>query len=332
MSISIIIPAYNAEKTIGRCLDSILAQEKMENIKEVLVIDDGSKDSTAEIVKSFEIRFPVIKLIQKENGGVSSARNVGIKAATGEYILFCDSDDEMRPQMCKRLYESLLHSDADLGICGFEDKSKDYIREVIPSSNESSVKIYDCFDELLYGFFLNMPWNKLFVRKNIDCLFDETLQNGEDIKFVLDYLVEHPNCMIVPEALYVVHTEDDNSLSRQRINMLRTTTEIQLYIWFFINQKDMKISIEKFADYCMSLLWVPAVDGIILGQFNAEEATEQIQLNDEYIKMVHTFSPRKIVNKLTRMIICFQNKKLLSLEYKILVFRKKLTKRGFKRV
>ncbi len=330
MSISIIIPAYNAEKTIERCLNSVLAQEEIKNIKEVLVVDDGSKDNTVEIVKSFETRFSVVKLIQKVNGGVSSARNEGIRQATGEYIIFCDSDDEMKPQMCKRLYETLLHTDADLGICGYEEKSIIDVREIIPSSSENPrlEKIQNCFDELFYGFFLNQPWNKIFRRKRIGSFFDESLQNGEDIKFVLEYMVQNPNCMIIPEALYVVHTENDNSLSRQRINALKTTTEIQICLWSFINQMNIETSMEQFASYCISLLWAPAVDGILLGQFNSKEAAEQIKLSDQYIRMLHKFSPDGLINKLTRLVVLFRKKYILSWEYTLLVVSKRLIKKS----
>lgn len=333
MSISIIIPAYNAGKTIGRCLNSVLSQEEIKYIKEVLVVDDGSKDNTAEIVKSFETRFPAVKLIQKVNGGVSSARNEGIRQSTGEYIIFCDSDDEMKPQMCKRLYEALLYTNADLGICGYEEKAITGVWEIIPSSSESPrlEKIQNCFDELFYGFFLNQPWNKIFRRKRIDSVFDESLQNGEDIKFVLEYMVQNPNCMIISEALYVVHTENDNSLSRQRINALKTTTEIQLCLWSFINQMSIETSMEQFASYCVSLLWAPAIDGILLGQFNSKEAAEQIKLSDQYIKMLHRLSPSGLINKLTRRIVLFRKKYMLSWEYVLLVLGKRLSERKFRR-
>ncbi len=87
MSISIIIPAYNAEKTIERCLNSIRNQKDEEFIREVLIIDDGSTDSTGKIVEKFSKIDSRFQLIRKENGGVSSARNEGLRQATGEYII-----------------------------------------------------------------------------------------------------------------------------------------------------------------------------------------------------------------------------------------------------
>ena len=93
LSISAVIPAYNAEKYIARCLDSVLAQTCP--VDEIIVVDDGSKDKTADIVRSYGDK---VKLIQQENAGVSAARNTGILAATGDWIAFLDADDEWLPQ------------------------------------------------------------------------------------------------------------------------------------------------------------------------------------------------------------------------------------------
>ena len=91
--VSVIIPAYNIEDYIGRCLDSVLSQT-YKNL-EILVVDDGSSDCTGEILDDYEKKDQRIRVIHKENGGVSSARNIGIEAATGDYIGFVDGDDLM---------------------------------------------------------------------------------------------------------------------------------------------------------------------------------------------------------------------------------------------
>ena len=94
--VSVIIPAYNVEKYIGETLDSVLTQTYSDF--EVVVVDDGSQDQTASIIKQYQTKYPKkIRLIQKENGGPSKARNVGIKASTGEYIAFIDADDLWLP-------------------------------------------------------------------------------------------------------------------------------------------------------------------------------------------------------------------------------------------
>ena len=95
--ISVIIPVYNAEKTLHRCIDSILAQTFSDF--EVLLIDDGSKDKSGEICDEYARKDSRIKVCHKENGGVSSARNTGLSKAMGEYVIHCDADDFIEPEM-----------------------------------------------------------------------------------------------------------------------------------------------------------------------------------------------------------------------------------------
>ena len=101
--ISVIVPVYNVEEYLSRCVDSILAQS-YENL-EVILVDDGAKDASGAICDDFAVKDPRVKVIHKENGGLSSARNRGLEAATGEYIAFVDSDDWITPDA----YEHLLH-------------------------------------------------------------------------------------------------------------------------------------------------------------------------------------------------------------------------------
>ncbi|MEW6407487.1 MAG: glycosyltransferase family A protein [Patescibacteria group bacterium] len=107
--VSIIIPAYQAEKTIKKCLDSIFPQTF--NNFEVIVVNDGSADETLKILKSYEIpryaRNDIIKIINQKNQGSNPARNRGVKEAKGNYLLFCDADIEMKPQMLEKMVEIL---------------------------------------------------------------------------------------------------------------------------------------------------------------------------------------------------------------------------------
>ena len=91
MKISIVIPVYNVEKYLRECLDSVIVQSYRN--KEVILVNDGSTDNSIEICEEYDMKYPFIKLINKKNGGLSDARNVGILNSTGEYILFLDSDD-----------------------------------------------------------------------------------------------------------------------------------------------------------------------------------------------------------------------------------------------
>ena len=116
--VSVIVPVYNGEATIGSCLDSILSQSYA-NL-EVLVIDDGSTDGTREIVSSIAREDTRVNLIAKENGGVSSARNVGLDNMTGEYVAFVDSDDSIELDMLEVLLDAGVSTGSDVACCGFE--------------------------------------------------------------------------------------------------------------------------------------------------------------------------------------------------------------------
>lgn len=320
MLISIIIPAYNAEKTIERCLESVCLQKDIERIKEVLIIDDGSTDSTSEIVERFVKIDSRFKLIKKENGGVSSARNEGIRQATGEYIIFCDSDDEIKPELCEELLSAIQNKKCDMAICGYTEIHRCDSISRIPKKNicKSAKNIQYNFDELFYGFFLNVPWGKIFRAKNIKCLFDESMQNGEDIKFVLDYLSEHPIVVGVEKALYVVHTENENSLSRFRMNALRSISKIQINLGNFVKENKIEADWGRLSDYCISLTWSNVVDGVNLGQFRCIEACSAIEIDDAYLELLESLNPTKRINKITKRILLRKSKILMLLMFKLL--------------
>ena len=118
VEVSIVIPAYNIASYVGKCLESVLAQT-LKDI-EVIVVDDGSTDETVEVIKLYKNKDKRIKLIQKENGGVTSARLAGIRVATGEYIGFVDGDDQIEADMYERLLANAIKYHADISHCGYQ--------------------------------------------------------------------------------------------------------------------------------------------------------------------------------------------------------------------
>lgn len=116
--ISIVVPAYNISTDLPRCLDSLLAQT-YQNI-EIVVINDGSKDGTAEVMNDYAVRDSRIKAVHKENGGVTSARLRGVAEATGEWIGFVDGDDDIAPDMYAKLMENAMAYGADISHCGYQ--------------------------------------------------------------------------------------------------------------------------------------------------------------------------------------------------------------------
>ena len=126
--ISIIVPVYNVEKYLSRCLDSILVQTYRDF--ELILVDDGSTDRSGAICDEYASRDERIKLIRQSNQGLSVARNVGLDAARGDYIGFVDSDDYIHPETYQILLDALLKYDADLSVCGFNYVCENVIEDL----------------------------------------------------------------------------------------------------------------------------------------------------------------------------------------------------------
>lgn len=121
--ISVIIPVYNVEKTLEKCVDSVLSST-YENL-EIILVDDGTKDSSGEICDRYGEAYPdMIRVIHKENGGLSSARNAGLEIAAGDYLAFVDSDDAITADMLQYLYDLMHERKADVAICSYARNEK----------------------------------------------------------------------------------------------------------------------------------------------------------------------------------------------------------------
>ncbi|MBR3835215.1 MAG: glycosyltransferase family 2 protein [Clostridia bacterium] len=203
--VSIIIPVYNAEKTLVRCLDSLLAQT-LKNI-EIIVVDDGSTDSSPQICDEYAVRFGIV-VIHKQNGGVSAARNKGLEAANGKYIMFCDSDDWVEESYVENFYKCIEKTDVDLVVSGFVlNDLKEQKTDVFCSESDEDLFLEKKgFVKLRELNFLAFPWNKLFKKEILqkqEILFKEGLSECEDLIFNLQYITFCDNGMIIiPQANY----------------------------------------------------------------------------------------------------------------------------------
>ena len=179
--ISIIIPCFNAEKTLEKCLESVV-QQSYANL-EIIIIDDGSTDETSLIYNKFQSNDERILVLKQQNSGVSKARNTGVKAATGDYICFVDSDDWAELNYCSELYSLLVGENADISIveASYEDEngnvlcSKPISDEKIFDGNRALVLLLD--DQEIQSH----PWGKLFKADNLKNVhFPENLKCFED--------------------------------------------------------------------------------------------------------------------------------------------------------
>ena len=178
--VSIVVPAYNAEKTLRYCIESIREQSYKDI--EIIIVDDGSADNTLSVAKKLQQNDSRIVVESKPNGGVSSARNVGLKRATGTYVTFVDADDKLKPEMIDRL---LSASDADIVVSDIYQKGENKVAATDRSTiyyEKSDLK--DEFSHLYEKNFFNSVCGKLYKLKKLErVFFDEGIRIGEDLLF-----------------------------------------------------------------------------------------------------------------------------------------------------
>lgn len=184
--ISVIVPVYKVEPYIHKCVDSILAQTFTDY--ELILVDDGSPDTCGNICDEYAQKDARIHVIHKENGGLSDARNAGVKIACGEYVIFIDSDDYIDADMLSYLYENLKKADADMATCGIYEVYADRIekQEEEPDFVCSGEEAFRC---ILRGHTIRGEiWNKLIKRS---CISDLEFPKGklyEDIFYTVDMM------------------------------------------------------------------------------------------------------------------------------------------------
>lgn len=235
--ISVIIPIYNVEKYLDRCLKSIISQS-YKNI-EIILIDDGSKDASSKICDDYAKSDNRIRVIHKKNEGVAIARNLGIKKATGKYITFIDADDYVEKDYVKILYE--LCRDHDVSIVGTIDENDE---QVVISKSKSMIKIAngkETIKEMLVTnrFFGWTCWNKMYkteIVKNVK--FREKVKIAEDVEFLYNVIKKAKKVNIdTSYKLYHYVLDRKGSATEAKFNDDRKT-EMQIY-------KSMKDDMEK---------------------------------------------------------------------------------------
>lgn len=216
--ISIIVPVYNARRHIKKCISSILAQTM--NDFELIIINDGSTDDSLYICKTFARIDKRIRIIDKENEGVSSARNIGIKAAKGDWITFIDADDYVDVNYLECLYKHNDYTENILIIQGLKQVSNSRTAKNVEFTNETLTgkdieKAFDSLRIFEYGYTVAKLYNnRIIQQKNIR--FDNEISYSEDLIFMLEYIL-HCNSIKFIEGTGYNYVVDASSLS-QRYN------------------------------------------------------------------------------------------------------------------
>lgn len=217
MKYSIIIPVYNAEGTLRRCLDSLVKQAFSDY--ELLLINDGSTDGSDAICREYAERYPQIRYFAKENGGVSSARNLGLEQAKGEYVLFVDSDDYVSENYFSVISGALERATADLlmfGYCNFGGVPSEWDTGVFYEDSETGIA--ERVSSAVRQYLFSSLWSKAFKRWIIEqhnIRFANDLAIGEDLAFIFTYAMHIRSIGSIRNHLYNVDVSDGNSLSRK---------------------------------------------------------------------------------------------------------------------
>lgn len=277
--ISIIIPAYNAEKYIDKCIESIINQTKKE--LEIIIINDGSTDNTEKIIKKYSDKR--INYYKNKNQGIGKTRNFGIKKSTGKYLMFIDSDDYIEKDTCELLFNKAEGDNLDLVICDFyREFENKLVEEKIINFKNTNLKDKP---ELLYKINLS-PWNKLYkseMIKDNNIYFNEEFKY-EDTPFVFMSLDKAKSIGKVNKYLnhYIIHDNSETTVRDEKcfdifeiINIVRDYFKDKEYshesinkwtVWIITNftiqqrvQKDKNVAMD-FIDHAFDYLKINVPD------------------------------------------------------------------------
>jgi len=241
--LSIILPVYNVEKELRRCLDSIVNQTMGKESMELIAVNDGSTDSSEEILKEYAAQYDWIRMICQENHGLGAARNRGLEAATGEWIVFIDSDDYLLPDYAQKLVSAMEQKDGDLGICDALVERDGTRHPYLDSYCWHRFK-RRCNQALQYSaapdllLFQPSVWRRIYRRAFLvenKLLFPESLL-FEDIPFHYRTLELAKAVVLVPEALYIYNDDRGSSITKRKDRKLFDFLEI----FFLVHRFDVR--------------------------------------------------------------------------------------------
>lgn len=201
--ISVIIPVYNVELYLAKCVESVQSQT-YKNL-EIILVDDGSQDNCGQISDSLAQNDARIRVIHQENQGLSAARNVGIQMSKGDFIVFIDSDDWIEPNMCELLYMAITENNADMSICGIKYFQSDgsVIKTILPRGKgvcEPQEVLPFLFDEQRTPYIT--AWTKMYKRSLFQSICFPTRKINEDEFIALNIIFACNKIAIIQTALY----------------------------------------------------------------------------------------------------------------------------------
>jgi glycosyltransferase involved in cell wall biosynthesis len=243
--LSIIIPLYNTEEYIANCINSCIKQDLSKSDYEIIVIDDGSTDGSVSIVRKYQIKYSNIVIIHKENGGVSSARNLGIKSAKGEYILFVDSDDTIEENSLSSIVSELGEKNIEVLILNSyvnENKIKKELYSFPQVDNGEILTGFELYKrKYIRGSVCGVVFRKQFIINN-KLNFSEKIKNGEDFLFMTHTFLYSTSISHFDLDFYKVTRREGSASRYWDYNKVKEMLDNLKEIEYFINNNILSIN------------------------------------------------------------------------------------------
>lgn len=299
--ISVVIPVYNVEKYLSKCIESVINQTYW-NI-EILLINDGSTDNCGLICDKYAVKDNRVRVIHKENGGLSAARNIGLGLANGHYIAFLDSDDYIDSEMYETLVDALENADADIAACGFKEV---YQNKTIVNSHTNSVTIYDKVGAVnsLFAETKNVRfevWNKVFKKEIIGSIRFKDRQIFEDVYFDRNVFLKISSLVYIDKPMHnYLKEREGNTNSHFSDSKLSIFKEFDDFINELktIGMVDSSKRFEAFALHTSIAQYCGAV------QLNASKSTRK-KLKEEHYKYHFNTSNNPYIGKMKSLFFLY---------------------------
>lgn len=249
--VSVVVPIYNVEKYLRKCIETIVNQTY--NNIEIILVNDGSTDNCLQICNDFKQKDKRIKVINKENGGLSDARNTGLKNAHGKYICFIDSDDYVHENYVEELYGTIIENNAQIAVCNFEkvdEKNKFISKRNIADQIISGKKVIERFNDKDFKPAAIVAWNKMYdinLFKNIIYPVGK-IHEDEFTTYKLFYISK--KVAITSKALYYYRVVPTSIINRKfNIKRLDLLDALDERVEFFRENKEKKLCEQALIEY-----------------------------------------------------------------------------------
>lgn len=253
--ISVIVPFYNGEKYLKECIDSILNQDYKK--LEILLVNDGSKDITINLLREYEEKDKRVILINQKNAGVSSARNSALDKATGKYICLIDQDDYIDKDYISYFYKLIKENNADIALTPMPYKTNENNKLKKQDIIKDNIEIWSgdkATEEMLYYNLVIAPWNKMISKEIIDqyqIRFNPSFFGGEGFSFSIDCFQRSKKVVIGHRKVYNYRVDNPNSgMTKFNMKVIDSSIESQKYIKEnLVNKSEKLLKACKYANW-----------------------------------------------------------------------------------